>query len=87
MELALTAFLLSLLPVALQESTPALPSSRSLMNDNEIDLDAGRIVSGQDAQLGQWPWQVSLRENGEHVCGGSLIAEDWVLTAAHCFHQ
>uniref|UniRef100_A0A8C0M845 Peptidase S1 domain-containing protein n=1 Tax=Canis lupus familiaris TaxID=9615 RepID=A0A8C0M845_CANLF len=93
MELALTAVLLSLLPVALQESTPALPSGSSLMN--EIDLDAvcgrprmtGRIVSGQDAQLGQWPWQVSLRENGEHVCGGSLIAEDWVLTAAHCFHQ
>ncbi|CAK9807813.1 Serine protease 1 [Anthophora quadrimaculata] len=65
-------------------------------NETNVTLDSdaewfshamsGRIVNGTKAALQQFPYQVSLRRSysGRHFCGGSLITELHVLTAAHC---
>uniref|UniRef100_W5LWA3 Peptidase S1 domain-containing protein n=1 Tax=Lepisosteus oculatus TaxID=7918 RepID=W5LWA3_LEPOC len=41
-----------------------------------------RLLGGQSAADGFWPWMASVQRNGNHVCGGTLIASDWVMTAA-----
>ncbi|KAK7790018.1 hypothetical protein R5R35_012979 [Gryllus longicercus] len=43
-----------------------------------------RIVNGATATRGQFPYQVALYLDGRSFCGGSIISNRWVLTAAHC---
>ncbi|XP_057634737.1 ovochymase-2 [Chionomys nivalis] len=43
-----------------------------------------RIVGGSQVEKGSFPWQVSLKQKQKHVCGGTIISSQWVITAAHC---
>jgi hypothetical protein len=47
-----------------------------------------RVVNGEDAIPSSWPMVVSLRasfEPSDHFCGGTILTESYILTAAHCF--
>lgn len=43
-----------------------------------------RIVSGSETDIGEFPWQVAIALDGMFFCGGALLNEHFVLTAAHC---
>ena len=51
----------------------------------EIKAPGRRITDGEKTDIKQHPWQVALQVRGQFYCGGSIIAEYWILTAAHCF--
>lgn len=46
---------------------------------------SGRIVNGHVAPDDQFKYQASLRTpKNQHFCGGSILNERWIITAAHC---
>ncbi|XP_028134262.1 mast cell protease 1A-like [Diabrotica virgifera virgifera] len=56
-----------------------------LLNNNPLADTHFRIFGGDEANIEDHPWIVSLYLGSRRLCGGSLLNEDTVLTAAHCF--
>jgi secreted trypsin-like serine protease len=103
MRKALLSFLcLSIIAVAgqAQENTAVnsavLPAPRDVRKELVLELqrrlreiNRARIIGGQTATDGQFPWQVALITAGYQpsdgqFCGGTLIEPNWIVTAAHC---
>ncbi|XP_052051218.1 serine protease 28-like [Apodemus sylvaticus] len=80
-------FQLLLLALSFLES-PVFMASVSVSGSKPVG-----IVGGHRTPPGRWPWQVSLRtydykaSSWEHICGGSIISPQWILTAAHCIQS
>jgi hypothetical protein len=56
----------------------------TLNKKRPIRGEEGRVVGGQASQPAAWPWVVALYRDGYFHCGGVLLDESWVMTAAHC---
>ncbi|KAF7397652.1 hypothetical protein HZH68_008874 [Vespula germanica] len=65
-------------------STTSSPIDLSQCGAKNGNQDQERIVGGQNADPGEWPWISALFNAGRQFCGGSLIDNKHVLTAAHC---
>jgi len=71
---------------------PALSCKCGLANRLTATSIQYKIVGGQETKTNEYPWQVALvveAEDGylDYFCGGSLISDQWVLTAANCFED
>ncbi|KAF5274177.1 hypothetical protein FQA39_LY18734 [Lamprigera yunnana] len=67
--------------------------SQILLNDRTNNLILGdelssRIVGGQNAEIGFFPYQASIKSsNGKHICNGAIISANTILTVAHCVYR
>ncbi|XP_066912277.1 uncharacterized protein [Clytia hemisphaerica] len=75
-------------------SVPTAPSSNRTSNSSSSGhcgrskVSMSRVVQGTDAKRGSWPWQIAIyTKRGAFICGGSIIAAKWIVTAAHCFQS
>ncbi|XP_040067968.1 enteropeptidase-like [Ixodes scapularis] len=73
-------------------------ASQSLTDEKDAQYKCGkrqkvkhisaRIINGTQAPADHWPWMVAFyNSNDTFACGGVLIGEDYVVTAAHCFRN
>ncbi|MBN3323017.1 CFAD factor, partial [Atractosteus spatula] len=63
------------------------PAALLCINDVISSADSLRIIRGNDAAPHSRPYMASIQKNGQHYCGGFLVARQWVMSAAHCFTE
>ncbi|XP_073351486.1 coagulation factor VII [Pagrus major] len=65
-----------------QDNSTCLPQDRVACG-RPLMFFAPRVVNGQTCPKGHCPWQALLTSTN-HSCGGIVLSDQWILTAAHC---
>lgn len=74
-----------ILQIVMAPEEPIIKRSSFPLQSNELEIDPNfRVLGGSTATQGEFPWQVSLQSSRGHFCGGSILDERHILTAAHC---
>jgi len=53
-------------------------------NLGRSNLLKARILYGNETDVNEYPWQISMWIDKSHFCGGTLVTDQWIVTAAHC---
>ncbi|XP_031777968.1 chymotrypsin-like [Nasonia vitripennis] len=56
----------------------------TLLQIGDVSARTVRIIGGDYSVKGQFPYLVSIQTSGQHHCGGSIVADQYILRAAHC---
>src|SRR5215207_7965777 len=62
----------------------AIAACSEPVEDDAVETASHSIVGGTEAPVGAWPGTVALYMGSQQACGGTLVADQWVITAGHC---
>lgn len=66
---------------------PLLTELKSDKHKERNKRSESRVVGGKTSKPAAWPWMVAMYRDGTFHCGGVVLTQSWVMSAAHCVHK